>query len=110
MLIDHQLTQEFNAGQMRAVFCYGQTVVMRRHEGIRARSDFFTCPPRLTNSNLDAIREGSKKAPVPFVGRKQLALIKMTMREKGDSISQASESIWSTSSQKLPDLPLSNAN
>lgn len=137
MIIYHQLTQEFNAGRVRAVLCSGQAVVMHRlaitskdgdwivrqdeddlshilnvlsehgatyrfgapldvrwlaagwsshfefrHDGIRARTDFFTRPPRLTESDLVSIWKSSAHSPIPFTGLRELALMKMTMREK----------------------------
>lgn len=53
-----------------------------RHEGIRARTDFFTRPPRISESDLDLIWKSSEQLPIPFTGLKPLALMKMTMREK----------------------------
>lgn len=51
-------------------------------EGLRVRTDFFTRPPRLSESDLARLwREQEDRSP-PFVGAVDLARIKMTQREK----------------------------
>jgi len=53
-----------------------------RHDDYRARTDFFTRPPRLQPSDLDQLWQNSVGAEIPFTGIRELALMKMTMREK----------------------------
>jgi hypothetical protein len=53
-----------------------------RHEGLRVRTDFFSRPPRLTPQHLDGIWAAAESAELPFTGLRELALMKMTMREK----------------------------
>jgi len=52
------------------------------YQGIRARTDFFTRPPRLTPEQLAAMWTQADHETMPFVELKELALLKMTMREK----------------------------
>lgn len=52
------------------------------HQGIRVRTDFFTRPPRLTDSHLASLWQAAANTPIPYTGLKELALMKMTMREK----------------------------
>jgi hypothetical protein len=53
-----------------------------RHEGIRVRTDFFSRPPRLEQNDLDRLWADSASQEIPFIGLRELALMKMTMREK----------------------------
>lgn len=53
-----------------------------KHGGLRVRTDFFTRPPRLTTQDLNALWQATAATPLPFTGLKELALMKMTMREK----------------------------
>ncbi len=52
------------------------------HQGIRVRTDFFTRPPRLTTNQLEAVWTRVAHETLPFAPLKELALMKMTMREK----------------------------
>jgi hypothetical protein len=52
------------------------------HEGLRVRTDFFCRPPRLQPSDLNRLWEEHISQEIPFVGLRELALMKMTMREK----------------------------
>jgi hypothetical protein len=53
-----------------------------RHEGLRVRTDFFSRPPRLGPNDLDRLWSCSASQELPFTGIRELALMKMTMREK----------------------------
>jgi len=132
-----QLTDEFNAGRLRAIICSGQAAVLHHvaimskdgdwilqedeeccrhilevlerhgahyrfgapldvrwlsqgwsahfefyHDPMRVRTDFFTRPPRLSETELTAIwKEQSDNHP-PYVNLVQLARMKQTDREK----------------------------
>lgn len=52
------------------------------HMGLRVRTDFFSRPPRLQASDLDRLWADSASQELPFTGLRELALMKMTMREK----------------------------
>lgn len=52
------------------------------HQGIRVRTDFFCRPPRLDDTDLSGIWRAAGRNELPFVGLRELALMKMTMREK----------------------------
>lgn len=132
-----QLTDEFNAGRLRAVICSGQAAVLHRvaimskdgdwilqedmeccrhilevlerhgahyrfgapldvrwlsqgwsahfeflHDTIRVRTDFFTCPPRLNETERAAIWGEQTDRHPPYVNLVQLARMKQTDREK----------------------------
>jgi hypothetical protein len=53
-----------------------------RHEGMRVRTDFFSRPPRLGPSDLTRLWSHATGSDLPFTGIRELALMKMTMREK----------------------------
>ena len=53
-----------------------------QHEGIRARADFFSRPPRLDENDLSGLWCQAKDQELPFTGLRELACMKMTMREK----------------------------
>jgi len=52
------------------------------YEGLRIRTDFFTRPPRLSESDLDRIWQEQEGRDPPFVDPVDLVRIKMTQREK----------------------------
>ncbi len=52
------------------------------YEGLRVRTDFFTRPPRLSETDLNRIWREQEGHHPPFVGAVDLARIKMTRREK----------------------------
>ena len=131
------LTEEFNAGRVRAVISSGQAVVLHRlaimskdgdwilreddeatshvlavldhhraryrfgapldvrwlegglsshfefvDQGIRARADFVTRPPRIDPAQLEQLWVEQRGRDLPFVNARQLAEIKKTNREK----------------------------
>jgi len=51
-------------------------------EGYRVRTDFFTRPPRLQPADLKRVWQQAEGLELPFTGIRELALMKMTMREK----------------------------
>ncbi len=53
-----------------------------RHDGLRVRTDFFSRPPRLQQSDLERLWTDSASQEMPFTGMRELVLMKMTMREK----------------------------
>jgi hypothetical protein len=54
----------------------------RAQDGLRLRTDFFSRPPRIERDSLARLWEEQAKADVPFVPKRELALMKMTQREK----------------------------
>jgi hypothetical protein len=54
----------------------------RTADSLRVRTDFFSRPPRLSASQLEALWQEQEGAEIPFVGLRDLALMKMTQREK----------------------------
>ncbi|NJM36462.1 MAG: hypothetical protein HC845_00490 [Akkermansiaceae bacterium] len=58
MLIYHQLTQEFNQGQLRAILCSGQAVVMHRLAMASKDGDWIV---REGESDLSHIRQTLEK-------------------------------------------------
>jgi hypothetical protein len=52
------------------------------YEALRIRADFFTRPPRLSESDLDRLWREQEGRDPPFVGAVDLARLKMTQREK----------------------------
>jgi len=54
----------------------------RTADGLRVRTDFFSRPPRLSTCQLEALWREQEGAAIPFVGLRELALMKMTQREK----------------------------
>lgn len=58
----------------------------RTPDGLRVRTDFFTRPPRLSEDAIAALWRSQEGASIPFVGLRDLALMKMTQREKDYSI------------------------
>lgn len=132
-----QLTDEFNAGGLRAIICSGQAAVLHRvaimskdgdwimredmescrhilevlerhgahyrfgapldvrwlsqgwsahfeffHDALRVRTDFFTRPPRLSETELTAMWQEQIDHHPPYVNLVQLARMKQTDREK----------------------------
>ena len=53
-----------------------------QHQGIRVRTDFFTRPPRLSPTQLASLWKRVEHEDLPFAELKELALMKMTLREK----------------------------
>lgn len=54
----------------------------RRLESLRVRTDFFSRPPRLSADELARLWGEQEGRDVPFLGLRDLALVKMTQREK----------------------------
>jgi hypothetical protein len=54
----------------------------RTAAGLRVRTDFFSRAPRLSAAELAALWREQEGASIPFVGLRELALMKMTQREK----------------------------
>lgn len=149
------LTEEFNAGRLRAVICSGQAVVLHRlaimskdgdwiiredeeaidhilsvleshgstyrfgapldlrwlrggwsahlefSDQFRVRTDFFTRPPRITPRELARIWQEQEGKSPPFINARDLALMKMTNREKDYVIIGELSRIMDSPSDKL---------
>ncbi len=53
-----------------------------QENGLRIRTDFFTRPPRISRNMLDALWKEQESKNPPFVGLSDLAMMKLTNREK----------------------------
>jgi hypothetical protein len=83
VLADHGATYRFGAPLDVRWLAAGWSAHLEfHHHGIRVRTDFFTRPPRLTESHLASLWQAALNTPIPYTGLKELALMKMTMREK----------------------------
>jgi hypothetical protein len=54
----------------------------RAQDGLRLRTDFFSRPPRIEAAVLTRLWDEQARVAVPFVPKRELALMKMTQREK----------------------------
>lgn len=83
ILAEHGATYRFGAPLDVRWLSAGWSAHLEFHrDGFRVRTDFFTRPPRLTPQQLDNLWQAAADVPIPFTGLKELALMKMTMREK----------------------------
>ena len=53
-----------------------------KHDKLRVRTDFFTRPPRLSDTALEKVWKQEEEQEIPFIGLVELAEMKKTRREK----------------------------